>query len=206
MYQLYKKLLVNFIADGRIQCVLADVTLQGRNDVELQNKWAGIVRENLSAIYALDSEDVEVENGTYITDAHSFNCNLQYIPVPRSRRPENRNCILCSLEQRFSTNEIEIEILEENREPNPMRSYTASVVWVGAGRIDSHVLFTDKAQLDKKTILIGSLSDIKSFSNNHAVIAHLFGDSVNRSVENKELCDASFTMANMAGEIGFAFD
>ncbi|AXG66839.1 hypothetical protein HOU08_gp113 [Dickeya phage vB_DsoM_JA29] len=208
MYFLRKKLLVTFIADGILRVLRTDVTLRGTDDRELHNRWAGIQQSVLASVYALESEDVDIENGQYITDQLSVKCNKPFVRLKRHRRPENRSCILCSLEEFFKTENVDLEILEsvptlalEENLP-----HVASVLWIGAGTFNSSVLYTDKQALAGKSILIGRVSDIQHF-NSSDIVTHLFDDSIpSADVPNEYLCENMFVLSDHSGEIGFAKD
>lgn len=208
MYFLRKKLLVSFIADGILRTLRTDVTLRGTNDRELHNRWAGIQQGVLASIYALESEDVDVENGMYITDQLTFKCNKPFVSLKRHRRPENRSCILCSLEEYFKTENIDLEILEsvptlalEENLP-----HVASIIWIGAGSLNPAVLYTDKESLKGKSILIARIGDVPHF-NSSDIVVHLFDDTIpGAEVPNEHLCKNMFVMSGHTGEIGFAKD
>lgn len=205
MYILRKQLTVTFIADGRLHCALSEVSLRGKNDSTLHNVWANVCQKVNTTIYALKSEDVDIENGQYQIDHHTFVCNKPFLALERHRRPENRNCILCSLEQLFSTEEVEIEILETNRpELAEDAPYTAMLLWVGAGSLNPQMLYTDKKELDKKTILIARVSDLKHFSPD--TVVHLFADNVPSHVDNNDLCETLFVLKDAHQEIGYVKD
>jgi len=208
MYFVRKHAMVMFVAQARLQTVKAEVTLKGASDIEIHNLWAGIQQSLINTVFSLPTEDVE-KTGAYIeTDAHSFVSNCEVKIIPRVKRPENASCILCSLEEHFKTDKVDLEFFEEKNDlANEYGlTYSASVFWIGAGRIRPSVLYTDKGELDRKTILIGRESDINVVSNNHPVIAHRFPDGNNANVQNDQLCRNMFVLDSGIGETGYAFD
>lgn len=208
MYFVRKHAMVMFVAGARIQTMKAEVTMKGESDIEIHNLWAGIQQSLINTVFSLPTEDVERINAYIETDAHTFVSNCEVKIIPRHKRPENASCILCSLEEHFKTDKVDLEFFEATNDLATEYGllYTASVFWIGAGRINPCVLYTDKSELDKKTILIGRESDLNVVSNNHPVIAYRFPDGKSTNVENSELCRNMFVLDNGIGETGYAID
>lgn len=208
MYLVRKHAMVMFIADSRLHTVKAECTLKGKSDVALHNRWADIQLKLINYVFALDTEDAEYTEGFIETDAHSVIHNAGVILIPRHKHPKNPSCILCSLEEHFKTEDVDLEFFEvQNDLANEYGlPYTASLFWIGAGSLSPNVLYTDKSELDNKTILIGRKSDIKSVSNNHPIVSFVFEDGEQTDVSNDRLCKNMFLMVNNIGETGYAFD
>lgn len=206
MYFVRKTTMVTFIADGLLRASKAEVTLRGKDDVALHNHWAGMQQKIFASIFALNSEDVDVENGSITTDHITLNVNSSYIPLERHRRPENRSCILCSMEEYFRTDEIEIEIIEIGSDLANESGllYSATICWVGAGNVNPSVLYTDMKELDKKSILVGRIADIEA--KHPDVIVHLFDTGMAANIDNDKLCAKMFVLSAAHGDTGFAKD
>jgi hypothetical protein len=208
MYFVRKHAMVMFIADARLHTVKAECTLQGKSDIAIHNLWAEIQLKLNNYVFALDTEDAEYIEGRIETDAHSVSHNAGVILIPRHKRPENSSCILCSLEEHFKTEDVDLEFFEAKSELAEEYSlpFSASLFWIGAGSMMPNVLYTDKAELNGKTIIIGRKADVQSISNNHPVVAFLFDDGGTTEVPNDRLCRKMFLMVNNIGETGYAFD
>lgn len=209
MFHLRQKVLINFIAEGRIQCLYTEVTLSSKDEFLLHNAMQYITHAAFTSIFAYKDEDIEVDESGIHTDPHSLKIIAPITRVERYRRPENKNCICCALEKEYSNDDMAVQILPwefeiVNNAGTPL--YPLSMINISNGRISNSVmLFTDKKEKDGSTLIAYFEDDDVTLSKNFPVSGYKYTEG-STDIPNELLCDRVMVMALHTGELAYVKD
>lgn len=209
MYHLRQKVLINFIAEGRIQCLSTEVTLSSKDEMLLHNAMQYITHAAFTSIFAYKDEDIDVDESGIHTDPHSLKVFAPITRVERYRRPENKNCICCAIEKLYTNDEMSVQMIPwefeiVNSSETPL--YPMSMINISGGKISNSVmLFTDKKEKDGSTLIAYFEDDDVSLSKNFPVAGHQYAVG-SKEIPNEVLCDRVMVMALNYGEIAYVKD